>query len=421
MSIEQKQTKNIHSLEAIRNEDLYCYSCIHLIENNTCTCKIYKTKPVSVLKRDVCNEYIRSKDKELSKELAEKLDLAIMYSKDYTPETIDIIHKTSNVIHSQCADCINGIGFDGCRIYDKKPNIYSSSLAKTPCPNRIISLKSRIKGALYGFAIGDAMGATTEFMTSEEISTKYGIVKDILGGGWLNIELGQVTDDTQMTLCVCKALETTIDLNNPARPNVNFFEQCCKKFVEWYNSKPKDIGNCCRNVISNCKNYNFKEWVHFANNPNSLGNGSLMRSMPLVLANRSLEDALIQGRLTHNNTTCDDCIEEYYIILKQCIDGELDKIPLGYKLKTPTGHVENTCNNAMYWLFETESIEDAIIGSVNHGGDADTIAAITGSLVGAYYGFNAIPSRWVYNLSPEVAKELDHYTEFFTTIYERAK
>lgn len=29
--------------------------------------------------------------------------------------------------------------------------------------------KDRIKGALYAFAIGDSMGATTEFMTEEEI------------------------------------------------------------------------------------------------------------------------------------------------------------------------------------------------------------------------------------------------------------
>ena len=48
-------------------------------------------------------------------------------------------------------------------------------------------LESKIKGALYGFAIGDAMGATTEFMTKESIKKKYGKVTDIIGGGWLNL------------------------------------------------------------------------------------------------------------------------------------------------------------------------------------------------------------------------------------------
>ena len=257
------------------------------------------------------------------------------------------------------------------------------------------------------------MGATTEFMTQSEIKEQYGIIKDIIGGGWLHLKAGEVTDDTQMTLCVCKALEDTIDITIPTTSKDNFFEKCCKYFVEWF-----DIGNCCRNVISNCRKYDFKEWVNFANNPNSLGNGSLMRSMPLVLAKQTIDTALIQGRLTHNNKKCDDCIEEYCLILKQCLDGELDKMSLDLKLKNPTGYVENTLDNAMYWLFETNSAEDAIIGAVNHGGDADTIAAITGSLVGAYYGFNAIPTRWKEDLSIEVKNQLDHYTQFFVKIHE---
>ena len=55
-----------------------------------------------------------------------------------------------------------------------------------------------ILGALYGFAIGDAMGATTEFMDEHQIKAKYGQVDNIVGGGWLKLEAGQVTDDTQI-------------------------------------------------------------------------------------------------------------------------------------------------------------------------------------------------------------------------------
>jgi len=314
------------------------------------------------------------------------------------------IKKHSRSIDSQCAYCENEEGTQCCRIFGEKPHKFASVLSNIPCPQIKVSLESRIKGALYGFAIGDAMGATTEFMSQAEIKKEYGVVKDIIGGGWLNLNKGEVTDDTQMTICVCKALEDTIDIENCERQNISFFENCCKYFVEWFDTNPADIGNCCRNVISNCRNYNFKEWIHFANNPNSLGNGSLMRSMPLVLAKQTIETALVQGRLTHN--------------LGQCLAGELDKISLDLKLKNPTGHVKNTLDNAMYWLFETESFEEAIIGAVNHGGDADTIAAITGSLAGAYYGFYAIPTRWKYDLNTEITKVLDHYTQFFLKIHE---
>ena len=86
-----------------------------------------------------------------------------------------------------------------------------------------ISKKSKIAGAVFGFAIGDAMGATTEFMTDSQIKNKYGQVTEIVGGGWLNLKAGQVTDDTQMTICVMDAL----------MGNIKLFEECCMgNFIE---------------------------------------------------------------------------------------------------------------------------------------------------------------------------------------------
>lgn len=58
------------------------------------------------------------------------------------------------------------------------------------------SLKDKVRGSLFGFAIGDAMGATTEFMSTKSIKLKYGMVDQIIGGGWLNLKAGKVTDDT---------------------------------------------------------------------------------------------------------------------------------------------------------------------------------------------------------------------------------
>jgi ADP-ribosyl-[dinitrogen reductase] hydrolase len=62
------------------------------------------------------------------------------------------------------------------------------------------------KGALLGVAIGDALGATLEFMTREEIKKKYGLHRDITGGGCWHLSPGEVTDDTDMTLCVAKGI-----------------------------------------------------------------------------------------------------------------------------------------------------------------------------------------------------------------------
>lgn len=67
-------------------------------------------------------------------------------------------------------------------------------------------LKDHVAGAVYGFAIGDSVGATTEFMSKDEIKSQYGEVTKQLGGGWLSLKPGEVTDDTQMMLCVMDAL-----------------------------------------------------------------------------------------------------------------------------------------------------------------------------------------------------------------------
>lgn len=51
---------------------------------------------------------------------------------------------------------------------------------------------------------------------------------------------------------------------------------------------------------------------------------------------------------------------------------------------------------AALWAFNTSAtFEEGLIAAVNLGGDADSIGAVYGQLAGAYYGFNAIPERWV--------------------------
>ena len=36
-----------------------------------------------------------------------------------------------------------------------------------------------------------------------------------------------------------------------------------------------------------------------------------------------------------------------------------------------------------------------MLAAVNLGGDSDSIGAVYGQIAGAYYGFDAIPQRWV--------------------------
>lgn len=289
----------------------------------------------------------------------------------------------------------------------------------------MVTIESKIKGALYGFAIGDAMGATTEFMSESSIKSKYGKVKNIIGGGWLNLRPGEVTDDTQMMMCVCEAINQSFgdkrdwSYTHYEGPTQAMLSKCCEYFSQWYLSNPPDIGGCCRRVISSClNNPNPNTWMDIADNPNSLGNGSLMRTLPIILVGLTEETAILQGRLTHGNYVCDAAIHMYYENVERFLyEGGFRNVVEG--LYEPSGHVVHTLNNALYWVQHTPSFKKAIIGAVNHGGDADTIAAITGSLAGAFYGYEAIPNKWIEQLDPEVRKDLDKYTKLFEKINKK--
>ena len=59
--------------------------------------------------------------------------------------------------------------------------------AKGKSPPGAAAIIGRARAALFGVAVGDALGATTEFMTPAQIRSRYGVLRDIVGGGWLNL------------------------------------------------------------------------------------------------------------------------------------------------------------------------------------------------------------------------------------------
>lgn len=266
--------------------------------------------------------------------------------------------------------------------------------------------RDKIAGAIYGFAIGDAMGATTEFMSDKQIKKKFGKVTDIIGGGWLNLKAGEITDDTQMTMCVMNALMNTLDKDDPL--GYLFMKECRKGFIDWYKSGPKDVGGQCSKAI----NYMMLGKLGASYDDMALGNGSLMRAMPCALLNKPLLNEL-QGRMTHNNYKCVQVIQDYSRLIQKYLNGNLYTGNIKSILE-PSGYFWNTYNNSVYWSCR-ESFEDAILGAVNHGGDADTIAAITGSLAGARFGFNSIPKRWIEQLNPDVKIFLEKFKNFVFT------
>ena len=152
-----------------------------------------------------------------------------------------------------------------------------------PEPLEPHDLHDRALGAYLGFAIGDALGATVEFMRPREIAVQYGVHRDIIGGGWLKLASGQVTDDTTMSLALGTALLQggRAALLRHAQGDDTLVRSIGDAYVQWFKGKPVDCGNTCRRGILR---YLHEGTLEGSFNPGDGGNGALMRNLPAVLA-----------------------------------------------------------------------------------------------------------------------------------------
>lgn len=290
----------------------------------------------------------------------------------------------------------------------------SSHPESSSLPSRDV-LQNRAVAACLGFAIGDALGATVEFMTPREIIAQYGVHRNITGGGWLKLKSGQITDDTQMSL----ALGDTL-LANQGKVDALAVAQA---FDGWMRTKPPDIGNTVRRNLMT-----FRKTGNPVAPPSEhdAGNGAAMRVLPVILATFGQDAAQVkvalqqQGHVTHNNVLSDAACETLAAMMHDLLRGlppvETADGPVSHLLKNhpvfqfrkkrienPSGYVVETMQAVLQALFDTDSFENCLIDVVNRGGDADTTGAIAGMLAGARYGLEAIPARWLKGLDPTIA------------------
>lgn len=284
------------------------------------------------------------------------------------------------------------------------------------------ALHDRALGAYLGLAIGDALGATVEFMTPREILLRHGVHRDISGGGWLKLAPGKVTDDTTMSLALGDAL-----VEGAASGRPHDAQLIAQGFVRWWRGKPVDCGNTCRRGIL--------RFIHEGSvaglvNEGDAGNGALMRNLPAVLATLHDEAAmarvsLAQSHITHHNPVSDAAVLGFARLVRALILGA-GPVPLRQLVDdfvaaqpafrfTPyrgraSGYVVDTVQTVLHFLLQHDDFEAAVVATVNQGDDADTTGALVGMLAGARCGAAALPRRWVTRLDPAVHAAITQQT-----------
>jgi ADP-ribosyl-[dinitrogen reductase] hydrolase len=251
--------------------------------------------------------------------------------------------------------------------------------------------------SLLGAISGDVIGSVYEYNAPRTTDFK------------LFTPHSQVTDDSVLTIAVADAI-----LNGKQY----------QKYIRDYARKYPDSG---------FGGY-FRQWM-YSNDPqpyNSYGNGSAMRVSPVGWAFDTVEDVLREAEasaaVTHNHpegvkgaqavalaifrartgASKDDIRQEITESFGYELSQTLDEIRPGY-------HFNETCQEtvppAIIAFLESNDFEDAIRMAISLGGDADTLAAITGSIAEAFYG--GVPEEIAAEVWKRIPKELQEVVERF--------
>jgi ADP-ribosyl-[dinitrogen reductase] hydrolase len=297
-----------------------------------------------------------------------------------------------------------------------------------------LSLWDRALGAYLGLAAGDALGATVEFMRPREIQQLYGTHRDIIGGGWLKLAPGQVTDDTTMSLVLGQALaeagpqavQQASSLQSPARSAEldALTRRIGQAFVGWWRSKPVDCGATCRRGI---QRFIVQGTLAAPPNDGDGGNGALMRNLPVALATLGQPQAfevlsLAQSHLTHHHPQSDTATLGLGVLTQALVLGQLDHSQCQAWMQQwarenqafryqpypgrASGYVVDTVQTVLHSLHHATGAEEAIVTAVNQGDDADTTGALVGMLAGALWGASGLPERWLKRLQRDTVQAI---------------
>lgn len=291
------------------------------------------------------------------------------------------------------------------------------------------SLAERYRGALLGLACGDAVGTTVEFKPRGSFQP----LTDMVGGGPFHLKPGQWTDDTSMALCLAESLLTKNGFNAADQMG---------RYLNWWQwgylsstGECFDIGTTVSQALAQYQQT--AEPFAGSTDPCSAGNGSLMRLAPVVLfyfpdARQIQSFAADSSRTTHAAPEAIECCQLFAGLIARALEGatkadlrqsssakfsqpKVTAMARGdYLGKTEvdikgSGYSVQSLEAALWCFQQTDSFAAAILLAANLGDDADTTAAITGQLAGAYYGVRGIPEHWLERLhdSEEIAATAD--------------
>lgn len=287
-----------------------------------------------------------------------------------------------------------------------------------------MKLNDKINGALFGMALGDALGLGTEFMTAAEAKTHYPeglhsfsqIIRDAHRAQW---QRGDWTNDTEILILI---LESVLKCGK-----VDFMD-ISKDLKVWFDTNPTDLVMIYR-LIKKEREWEFR--------PKEVTTRIWRERNTDEASNEAIHRALIAGMLAKDKNEILKLVKDLVLIThadSRCVSSTAVLSLLIYDLfwnervtpieelsdmasavdKRTIPYIEKACNSsdisalalddedtfwytrkamasALWTLWHCSSPAEILDAVVSAGGDADTNASIALAIGGLKYGFDALP------------------------------
>jgi ADP-ribosyl-[dinitrogen reductase] hydrolase len=297
-----------------------------------------------------------------------------------------------------------------------------------------MDIKDKIKNALLGGIVGDALGVPVESSTRRELALCS--VKNMLGYGRYDQPEGTWSDDAALTLCTMESLLKGYDI-----------EDMGKTFCKWLfdghwtsTGFVFDGGLTTFQALDRIQSGGISARKSGCNLEDDNGNGALMRMLPVALFFRKngIDDFLLRiheiasithahprskmgcgiyGLLIRNLLLCNDKSKSYSCAVTEAVGyyGEKPEFKtemahfiriLGGNIAAlaqddinSSGYLIDTLEASLWCLLKYETTRDVLLSAVNLGLDTDTTGMVAGGMAGLHYGLEGVPHNWIDSLA----------------------